>query len=123
MSTGLQNLPLWAELVVAALLLVGASLTLIGAVGLLRFRQFFQRIHAPALGNTWGTWLIVGASALAFSLNFGRLMVHEILIGAFVFITSPVISILIVRAALHRDRRRSAAQEDRPSGLTADDAP
>lgn len=120
MSSGLQDLPLWAQLVVAVLILIGASLTFVGALGLLRFRHFFQRIHAPALGNTWGTWLIVGASALAFSLNYGRFMVHEILIGAFVFVTSPVISILIVRAALHRDRRRSAAQEDRPRGITGE---
>ena len=91
MSSGLQDLPLWAQLVVAVLILIGASLTFVGALGLLRFRHFFQRIHAPALGNTWGTWLIVGASALAFSLNYGRFMVHEILIGAFVFVTSPVI--------------------------------
>lgn len=118
MSTDMSNLPLWGEILVAIMLLVGAGLTLTGAVGLLRLRSFFQRLHAPALGNTWGTWLIVGASMLAFSLGSSSLVLHEILIGAFVFVTSPVISILIVRAGLLRDRRRGGGQEDRPKGLT-----
>lgn len=118
MITELNDLPLWGEILVGLMLLVGSGLTLIGAIGLLRLRNFFQRLHAPALGNTWGTWLIVGASMLAFSLGTSRFVLHEILIGAFVFVTSPVISILIVRAGLVRDRRHSAAEEDRPRGIT-----
>lgn len=118
MSTDMSQLPLWGEILVSIMLLVGSGLTLIGAIGLLRLRHFFQRLHAPALGNTWGTWLIVGASMLAFSLASTSLVLHEILIGAFVFVTSPVISILIVRAGLLRDRRRGGGQEDRPRGMT-----
>lgn len=118
MSETMQHLPLWAEILVSVLVVVGALLTFIGAYGLLRFRQFFQRIHAPTLGATMGTWLIVAASMLAFSLAYGRPVLHEILIGLFIFITAPVTSILIVRAALHRDRRHSGDEADRPRGLT-----
>ncbi len=112
------SLPLWAEIAVGLLILGGSLLALIGAVGLLRLGNFFQRIHAPALGNTLATWLVVAASMLAFSLTYQRPVLHEILIGCFIFITAPVTSILIVRAALHRDRRRAMQQEDRPRGLT-----
>ena len=42
-------LPLWLEIIVAALVLGGALLALLGAVGLLRLRTFFERVHAPSV--------------------------------------------------------------------------
>lgn len=41
-------LPLWAEWLVAALVLLGAGLALLGTIGLLRLPTFFERVHAPA---------------------------------------------------------------------------
>ena len=35
-----------------------------------------------------------------------RLVVHEILIGVFALVTTPVTYLLLVRAAVHRDRAR-----------------
>lgn len=37
-------------------------------------------------------------------MHESRPVVHEILIGVFTFITTPVTYMLLVRAALHRDR-------------------
>ena len=48
------GLPAWAALLTALLVLLGAGLTLIGAVGLLRMKTFYQRVHAPTLGTTLG---------------------------------------------------------------------
>src|SRR5690554_7796893 len=48
------ELPLWAAIVTAALVLLGASLALIGTVGLLRLKTFYERVHAPTLGTTLG---------------------------------------------------------------------
>ena len=56
---GSAEVPLWAALPVAAFLLIGAGLTLIGSLGLLRLRSFYDRIHAPTLGTSWGTAGIV----------------------------------------------------------------
>ena len=49
------ELPVWAALLVAAFLILGAGLTLLGSFGLVRLRSFYDRIHAPTLGASWGT--------------------------------------------------------------------
>ncbi|MGO3743333.1 monovalent cation/H(+) antiporter subunit G, partial [Kerstersia sp.] len=40
------------SLLIALLLVAGGLLALIGSIGLLRLRNFYQRLHAPTLGNT-----------------------------------------------------------------------
>jgi len=102
--THAADLPAWAALLTAFLLLVGAGLTLLGAIGTLRFASFFERVHAPTLGTSWGTGAIVLASIVCFSALGSRLVVHEILIGVFITITTPVTLMLLARAALYRDR-------------------
>lgn len=118
-----QIVPVWAQWIVALLLLAGSLLALIGAVGLMRLANFFQRIHAPALGNTLGTWSTVIASMLFFSMEGGRPVMHELMVSVFIIITAPITSILLVRAALGRDRRSQPGWEDSPEGMTdVDDA-
>ncbi|MCO5146266.1 MAG: monovalent cation/H(+) antiporter subunit G [Aquamicrobium sp.] len=98
------DLPLWAAILVAAFLLVGAGLTLIGSWGFFRLKSFYDRIHAPTLGTSWGTGSIVIASMICFTMLQSRLVIHEILIGIFVTVTMPVTLMLLGRAALYRDR-------------------
>jgi multicomponent K+:H+ antiporter subunit G len=83
--------------------LVGAGLTLVGALGLLRLDSFYQRVHAPTLGTTLGAGFILIASMLFFSVVQSRPVVHEVLIAIFVTVTTPVTLMLLVRAALSRD--------------------
>jgi multicomponent K+:H+ antiporter subunit G len=98
------DIPAWAALPAALLLLVGAALTLAGAVGTLRFGSFYDRIHAPTLGTSWGTGAIVLASIVVFAALGSRAAVHELLIAVFVTVTTPVTLMLLGRAALYRDR-------------------
>lgn len=102
--TPAELLPAWAALPVALLVLIGAGLALIGAIGVLRFDGFFERIHAPTLGTSWGTGAIVLASIICFSVLGSRLVVHEILIGIFITVTTPVTLMLLARAVLYRER-------------------
>ena len=101
---GAAEVPLWAAIPVAGLLLAGAGLTLIGSFGLLRLPRFYDRIHAPTLGTSWGTAGIVLASMIYFSVVGGRPVLHELLIGVFVTVTTPVTLMLLGRAAVFRDR-------------------
>lgn len=103
------DVPLWAAIPVAALLVFGAGLTLLGALGLLQLRSFYERIHAPTLGTSWGTGGIVMASMLLFTVTGDRPVLHEALLGLFVTITTPVTLMLLGRATLYRDRA-----EERP---------
>src|SRR5690554_793192 len=98
------DLPLWVALLVAFFLLLGAGLTLVGSFGLVRLSSFYDRIHAPTLGSSWGTAGIVLASMIYFTATEGRPVVHEILIGIFVTATMPITLMLLGRATLYRDR-------------------
>lgn len=98
------DLPVWVAILVSAFLLLGAFLTLVGSIGLYRFQSFYDRIHAPTLGTSWGTASIVIASMILFSVLQSRPVLHEILIGIFVTVTTPVTLMLLGRATLYRDR-------------------
>jgi multicomponent K+:H+ antiporter subunit G len=98
------DLPVWAAFIVALLVLAGGALTLIGSLGLLRMKSFYDRVHPPTLGSTMGMALIVLGSIVCFSVLRSRLSVHELLIGIFVTLTTPVTFMLLARAALYRDR-------------------
>jgi multicomponent K+:H+ antiporter subunit G len=51
-----------------------------------------------------GTACILLASIICFSTLHTRPMIHEILIAVFVTLTTPITLMLLVRAALYRDR-------------------
>ena len=101
---GVEQLPAWAALVTAMLLVLGAAVTLIGSLGLIRLGSFYERVHAPTLGTTFGTGSIVLASMIFFSALQTRPVLHEFLIVAFVTLTTPVTLTILVRAAMLRDR-------------------
>ncbi len=98
------DLPLWAAVLTALLVLIGAGLTLAGAIGTLRFGSFYERVHAPTLGTSWGTGAIALASIVFFSVLGTRAVVHEVLVAIFITVTTPVTLMLLARAALYRDR-------------------
>ena len=102
--TDFDTLSLWVALPVAGLLVLGSTLTLLGTVGLVQLKSFYDRLHAPTLGTSWGAAAVLLASMLLFSALDGRAVLHELVIGLFLLITTPVTLMLLGRAALHRDR-------------------
>lgn len=91
----------------ALLILAGASLALIGSVGLLRMKTFYERVHPPTMGTTLGTGLVLIGSMVFFTLHESRPVLHEIVIGVFMTLNTPVTYMLLLRAALHRDQEYS----------------
>ena len=104
--SGAADLPMWTAIAVSALMLSGALLVLAGAIGLARLANFYQRVHAPTLATTLGMFLILAGSILFFSVLRGRPMLHEVLIAVFLTLTTTISLMLVVRAALYRDRQR-----------------
>ncbi|MDP1649348.1 MAG: Na+/H+ antiporter subunit G [Rubrivivax sp.] len=98
----MSTLPLWAEIVIAALLVTGAGFTLVGSWGLAKFSDILKRLHGPSKATTLGVGCVLIASALAFALQ-GEPSLHEMLIALFLFITAPVSAHLIVKAAMRLD--------------------
>ena len=107
-----MTLPIAGEIAVAALLLLSGALVLTAALGLWRLADFFQRMHAPSLAYTLGSWCVTLASIVSFSMREGRLSLNVAVIAALLAITAPVTTVLLARAALFR--RRNAGGTARP---------
>ncbi|MEO5737284.1 MAG: monovalent cation/H(+) antiporter subunit G [Variovorax sp.] len=110
-------LPLWAEVLTAVFVVLGAAFAAIGSFGLIRLPTFFRRIHAPTLGATLGVWCMTIATIVYFSVQGFNLFLHAVLIALFVALTAPVTTIFLMRAALFRHSKNSdkAASPDRPT--------
>jgi len=87
--------------ILAALVLIGASFTLIGSIGLYKLPDFFMRLHGPTKATTLGVGAILMASVLYFSFTTESASLHEILVTVFLFITAPVSAHLMAKSALH----------------------
>jgi len=118
LTASMTDLSPWLAIPVALLLVLGGLITLIGALGLLRLPNFFQRIHGPAVFITVGTGCFLIASMLYFSGTEERPVVHELLITAFILLTAPVTSMLLMRAAVYRNLRARNAR----NGASSTDA-
>lgn len=100
------------EWLAAALLLVAAFFTLVGAIGLVRLPDFYMRLHAPTKASTLGVGGVLLASMVV-ALAQGRVGFAELLITLFVFVTAPVSANLMAQAALHlRVPGKAAAPSD-----------
>ncbi len=101
--------PSLVEGIVAALLLFSGLVVLVAALGLARLRDFFMRMHAPALASTLAAWTVTLASIVHFSGRDGALALHVWLIIIVLSISAPVTTVVLARAALFR--RRQAGDE------------
>lgn len=94
----------WA---MAAALVVSGLFALVGALGLLRFPDFFMRLHAPTKATTLGVGGVLVA-ALLMRMARGEWAVPELLITLFLFVTAPVSANLLAQAAMHLRARSEA---------------
>ncbi len=63
-------LPVWADVLIGVLLVISGFLSLTGALGLVRIREFFTRMHPLALASTLAVWCLGAALVLFFSLTY-----------------------------------------------------
>jgi multicomponent Na+:H+ antiporter subunit G len=96
--------------------LIGGFLCVTGGMGLLRFPDFFTRVHAAGVMETLGTPLLLGAVILqqGWSLDSVKLL----LVMLFVLATNPTAAHAMARAALHGGLRPDVEEpdpEERPS--------
>lgn len=88
------------QVVIALLLVVGGTFSLVGAIGLVRFRDFFMRLHAPTKASTLGVGGVLVAS-MFWHWGHGTWALRELLITLFLFVTAPISANLLAQAALH----------------------
>jgi len=79
------------------LVLIGAMLVLLAAVGVLRLPDTFTRMQASTKASTLGLACLLAGTAI--QLAEVSSLIRAISIGAFVMLTSPVSTHVIARAA------------------------
>ncbi|WP_260954642.1 Na+/H+ antiporter subunit G [Pseudomonas citri] len=110
------ELSMWVQIPVAILLVCGSFFALTGAIGLVRLKDYFQRMHPPALASTLGAWCVALASIVYFSALKSGPVLHAWLIPILLSITVPVTTLLLARAALFRKRM---ARDDVPGEVSS----
>jgi len=80
-------------------LLFGSFFAISGGVGLLRFPDFFSRLHPAGVTDTLGAALIL--IGLMFQAGFSLISVKLIMILAFLLLTNPTATHALAKSALH----------------------
>ncbi len=85
------------EVASGVFLVAGALFTLTGAVGLLRFPDFYTRIHAGGITETVGAGFIL--AGLLLRVDAWSVGVRLVVILAFLVLTSPTATHVLAQAA------------------------
>lgn len=81
-----------------AAILLGSAFMLIGAIGTLRFPDFWSRVHAVSVADSAGMLLLT--LGMCIQGGFTLVTVKLIIIGVFLFITGPTATHAVANAAL-----------------------
>jgi multicomponent K+:H+ antiporter subunit G len=112
MSAGLSL----AEVLVAAMIVLGGSFALVGSWGLVRLPSLMERLHGPTKATTLGLGAMLVASVLWFQLVRGTWTTHELLVSVFLFMTAPISANMIAKVHLHRLRQGEPHALPGPAG-------
>ena len=85
------------DYVVIALVSAGVLFLVLGAIGILRFPDFYTRMHAAGKCDTLGSLLVVIGLAVHCGATLASLKI--LAIAAFIFMTSPTATHAIAKAA------------------------
>lgn len=96
-------MPPFAEILVAATMILGTFLILVTGIGLVRFPDVFCRMHAAGKAGTLGIALVILSTVVMFGSmdlanNYG-ILVRGVLAIIFQFMTTPTATHLLARAA------------------------
>ena len=93
------------------LLLVGGGfLIFTGALGMLRFPDFFTRLHAASVTETLGVWSIL--AGLMLQSGFTQASLKLLLIAVVMFVTGPTATHALAKAALHGKLKPLGVERD-----------
>ncbi|MGY3714332.1 monovalent cation/H(+) antiporter subunit G [Sutcliffiella cohnii] len=102
------------ELVLSVLIIIGVMFTLLSALGLIRLPDIYTRSHAVSKSATLGVMCTLFAVFLFFAYYNGYFSIRLLLGIIFVFLTAPVTSHLLTRAAYSNgtELTKNSAQDD-----------
>ncbi|UCE62699.1 MAG: monovalent cation/H(+) antiporter subunit G [Nitrospirota bacterium] len=89
-------------------LLLGSFFAVSGGIGLMRFPDFFSRLHPAGITDTLGAALIL--IGLMFQAGFNLISVKLMMILAFLLLTTPTATHALAKSALHGNLRPLTGQ-------------
>lgn len=100
------ELILWAASWIC--IVAGAFFTIVGALGTLRFPDFWARLHAASITDSAGMILLILGMGIQAGLSL--VSVKLLIIGIFLFITGPTATHAVANAALVSGLRPKEAE-------------
>ena len=110
---------LFSDLLVSALILVGAFFLFVGSFGLAKLPDIMRRLHAPTKATTLGIGSMLVASMLYFLIGHRDGSFHELMITVFLFLTAPVTAHMVAKAHILRDHSLHRSLPPPPCGAWA----
>lgn len=94
----MSALQIFVEVISWIAILGGSAFMLIGAIGALRFPDFWTRVHAVSVTDSAG--MILLTLGMCIQGGFTLITVKLIIIGVFLFITGPTATHAVANAAM-----------------------
>lgn len=110
MALAVQWAPLAADIASIVAFAIGAVFLIIGAIGVVRLPDFWARLHGAGIIDTLGAEMIL--IGMMFQAGFSLVTVKLILIGTFVFLTSPTATHAVANAAYVAGLRPLGARKE-----------
>ena len=101
----------------SAIALLGSLFMVVGAIGVLRMPGVYTRLHASSVSDTFGVGLILLGLILVSGLTL--VSVKLAFLAAFLFLTGPVATHAVARAALDAGVKPTGA-DGKPLGEVKD---
>lgn len=87
------------EIIISIMIIIGGLLSILAAIGVIRLPDVYTRTHAAGISNTFGVSLLLFATVGYFFHSGEGFNARVLLAVLFIFLTTPVASHLINRAA------------------------
>lgn len=84
------------KIIISAFILAGSFFILVAAIGLLRFKDLYSRLHAGTKAPSFGIFLIVLGVSIFF--NSPVVYIKGLFIVVFIYLTAPLAAHAIVKS-------------------------
>lgn len=98
------------KIIISAFILLGSFFILVSAIGILRFKDLYGRLHATTKATSFGILLLL----IGVSLHFNEIHVYikALLIIFFVYLTAPLAAHSIAKSFFPKDKKSEDTQEN-----------
>jgi multicomponent Na+:H+ antiporter subunit G len=98
------------NIIIYALILAGSFFILVAAIGLVRFKDLYSRLHAGTKAPSFGIFLIVLGVSIYF--NTPAVYIKSLFIVLFIYLTAPLAAHAIVKSFRDRDEDSNIPNSD-----------